>query len=274
LKIGRESELLKNLRALEAKPGAADALKAAAGPKWTYFYVLPATFDFNWHDVYQQRLDRDAGAAAHIEAAIRLKLKTEYKLPDKGLRIEVATARVDLFNEAYKFNAGERMARAKEYVGDGSVHAWRPENKRFLVRISESHSKELLSAFLSSHCPTITVLDVPQLPVFPMADRGLKQNHGALSPNGFDFATYEHFCNKNPRKVANPALDANRRDGIVLSLVSPLIFGVQASLAPKYLPSGLLDLSTLGTAFLDIIMVGGPLPLCSYHCGNIALTSS
>ena len=202
-------------------------------------------------------LDRDAGAAARIEAAIRLKLKTEYKVADKGLRIEVATARVDLFNEAYKFDFGERMARAKEYVGDGSVHAWRPENKRFLVRVSESHSKELLSSFLSSSHPTIVVLDVPQLPVFQMTDRGRQRYNGAVSPNGFDFATYEKYCKKNPRNVANPSLDANRRDGIVLSLVSPLIFGVQASLAPKYLPSGLLDLSALGTAFLDIIMVGG-----------------
>jgi len=236
-KIGQEAAVMDQLQSLEQRPGTAAALAAALAPKWTYFYVLPATHQGEWHDVYQQRLDRDDAAAERVEEAIRCLLKTK----DKGLKVEVATSRVDLWNEAYKHEGGTRISRAKKCVGD----AWVPENKRFLVRISEAHSKELVA----SPCSTIIVENVPRLPLVKLQDTRQKKYNGESSPNGFDFTNYEKFCKKK-----TPAAEANRRD-IVLSLCSPLLFSVQASLAPTLLPSGLFDLSALGTCFLDIIMV-------------------
>jgi hypothetical protein len=237
-KIGREAAVIDQLRTLEQIPGAAAARDAALAPKWLYFYVLPETHKGEWHDVFQQRLDRYEGAAQHVEEAIRCLLKTE----DKGLKVEVATARVDLWNAAYKYESGTRISRAKKFAGG----AWMPENKRFLVRISEAHGKELAAL----PCPTIKVKNVPELPLVKLQDRGVKYKYGgACSPNGFDFSFYELFCKKKLK-----AMDANRSD-IELSLCPALLFGVQASLAPTLSPSSSFDLSALGTCFLDIIMV-------------------
>lgn len=160
------------LQSLEQKPGTAAALAAALAPKWTYFYVLPATHQGDWHDVYQQRLDRDDAAAERVEEAIRCLLKTK----DKGLKVEVATARVDLWNEAYKHEGGTRISRAKKCVGD----AWVPENKRFLVRISEAHSKELVA----SPCSTIIVENVPRLDLVKLQDT--KKKSTTVNPARMD----------------------------------------------------------------------------------------
>jgi hypothetical protein len=203
----------------------AAADSATGAPEWTYFYVLPDSSSKFWHDVHQQRLDGDANAPGCIAAAIRAALKNP-----AGLQVEVKAVHVDLFNEAYAFTL--RGTSAPQFIARPKTHAagvWRPENKRFLARIKSS-SQLRYPAII-----TLTVLNVPAL------------RQGLVS--GFDFAYYERNKQKNVT-----AQQASTSPGIQLTLCLPLVFAVQASLAANRAPAP-LDLNTLGSAFLDIIMV-------------------
>jgi hypothetical protein len=217
---------------------AAAKARAAAHAKKvseTYFYVLPNTYSKEWHEVHQQRLDNDPHAADCIKAAIEEGIeKAGFGKPSAG-DVEVATAHVDLFNDAYTFGPDHsNICRPKVYEGVvDKQHRWRPENKRFLVRVNTPRFAEFFCRLR-----TIFVKNVKQLP--------------AATLQSYFFQSYE----KHHKKLEhNTAGSANVGD-IQLSLCSPFVFAVQGSLSPTYLPSAAsFDLNTLGTAFLDIIMV-------------------
>ena len=227
-----------------------------------YFFVLPPSNDVRWHDVHQQRLDSDAGAASKVRAAIVAKCP--------GLTqdaVEVVDVHVDLFNCAYTLY-NEKIYRPKVYVGlsasSPAVHQWRPQNKRFLLRVPVSHSRHVLDA-LSSRSPVpIVVKNVNPLPtklvaVPPWLDN--RKYDGLMCPLGIDFGNYEQRLRKEVK-----ATDANTQD-IALSLCSPYVFAVQVSLACPDQPSSQLDLNALGTAFLDIIKVQQPAFITPVHVG-------
>lgn len=163
-------------------------------------------------------------------------------------QVEVVELHVDLFNSAYmKFDGNtHRIHRPKVYVGPSAtsppVHNWRPQNKRFLVRVPLAHSHHLHSG------TSITVENVDQLPT-QLVTWSKSQYYNMPCPLGIDFEHYE----KSAKKAVG-ALDANAQH-VRLSLCSPFLFAVQASLACPDLPPSHVDLSALGTAFLDIIKV-------------------
>jgi hypothetical protein len=160
----------------------------------------------------------------------------------------VVELHVDLFNSAYmKFDGNtHRIHRPKVYVGPSAtsppVHNWRPQNKRFLVRVPLAHSHHVHSG------TSITVENVDQLPT-QLVTWSKSQYYNMPCPLGIDFEHYE----KSAKKAVG-ALDANAQH-VRLSLCSPFLFAVQASLACPDLPPSHVDLSALGTAFLDIIKV-------------------
>ncbi len=227
-----------------------------------YFYVLPQPNDVRWHDVHQQRLDSDSGAASKVRAAIVAKCPGLTKDA-----VEVVDVHVDLFNCAYTLY-NEKIYRPKVYIGLSAssppVHQWRPQNKRFLVRVPVSHSRHVLDA-LGSRCPIpIVVKNVNPLPTKLVTVPHWLENRkydGIQCPLGIDFANYESRLRKEVK-----APDANRED-IALSLCSPFVFAVQASLACPDQPSSQPDLNALGTAFLDIIKVQQPAVITAVHAG-------
>jgi hypothetical protein len=224
---------------------AASESASVAHPKThEYFYVLPNCRDDYWHDVYQQRLDSDDRAASKVKHAIL----ASFPLLQEN-QVEVVELRVDLFNSAYmKFDGNtHRIYRPKAYVGHSAtsppVHRWRPQNKRFLVRVPVAHSHHVRSGI------SITVENVDQLPT-ELVTWPKSRYFNMPCPLGIDFEHYE----KKAKKEVGLALDANAQD-VRLSLCSPFLFAVQASLACPHLPNSQVDLSALGTAFLDIIKV-------------------
>ena len=184
-------------------------------------------------------MDNDPRAADCIKTAIVEGIEQAgFGKPSPG-DVEVATAQVDLFNEAYTFGPQHsRICRPKVYEGVvAGQHRWRPENKRFLVRVNTPRFAEYFCRLR-----TILVKNVEQLP--------------AATLQSYFFENYETHHKKSI--TAGHANVGN----IQLSLCSPFVFAVQGSLAPTYVPSAVsLDVGTLGTAFLDIIMVM-PRALC------------
>lgn len=206
-------------------------MAGAAGHNWRYFYVLPDTRDNCWHDVHQQRLDSDGNAHMRVQEAI----VAATKLPSAS--VQVKAVHVDLFNDAYCFRDKSRsdfIARPKTFK-DG---IWKPENKRFLARISHSpsHSNFVIQVENVKH------LQVNQITCF-------------------DYSFYE----RDKKRNTICANDANLHAKIFLSVCSPLVFAVQASLAvvkPAVVNPAVatVDPAVLGTAFLDIVMV------CNCNC--------
>jgi hypothetical protein len=241
-------EQLQRTAAEEARVARSLAYKQArsadvATPTHEYFYVLPQETDQNWHIVHQLRLDSDADAASKVKAAIIAEFSS---IPPDA--VEVAAVDVDMFNNAFRFSHNDKekyICRSKKFSG----HEWRLENKRFLVRVASSPHSQLILQRLASLNPSdqpLCVKNVSQLATQPVAWQGSKY-FGQQSPYGKDFGKYETSAKKGVT-----ALDANSSD-ITLSLCSPLVFAVQGSLA--HAPSSAVDLSALGTAFLDIIKV-------------------
>jgi hypothetical protein len=216
-----------------------------AAPTHEYFYALPQDSDMHWHVVHQQRLDSDDNAASRVREAV---LAEFTGIPADA--VEVAAIDVDMFNNAFKFKDGgkEQICRSKKFSG----HEWRLENKRFLVRVKSLHSHHILRrlASLNPSDQPLRVQNVLQLATQLVihGDRR-SQYYQTQSPYGKDFERYE--TNSWPKKEIT-AVRANSGD-IPLSLCSPLVFAVQASLA--HAPSSPVNLSALGTAFLDIIKV-------------------
>jgi hypothetical protein len=205
-----------------------------AAPTHDYFYALPRDIDPSWHIVHQFRLDSDVGAASRVKAAI-MAIFLDGAPPDT---VEVAAVDVDLFNNAFKFkdeDDREHICRSKTYSGTNRSgdHTWRIENKRFLARVALSHS----------HIISNELIRRSQLP-----------------PNQRDIVIHlDKVQPLDPRLIAHcktkgliTASDANN-SRIVLTLCSPYVFAAQASLAQ--LTSSPVDLSALGSAFLDIIKV-------------------
>jgi hypothetical protein len=192
-------------------------MAAAADPNWQYFYVLPNSRDNCWHDIFQQRLDRDPNAHNLVQEAIRnaMGLNSE--------AVQVKAICVDLFNDAYcHYHQGNFIARPKIYT-EGK---WKLENKRFVARIQ--------------NLPP-SWLDASRIPT-TISVRGVAPLH-AIS---FDYSDYD-------KKKRISASAANAAPAIKLSLCWPLVFAIQASLAMK--PDAVVDHAALGSAFLDIIMV-------------------
>ena len=211
-------------------------------PTHEFFYALPQDTDANWHVVQQQRLDSDADAASKVRQAI---LAAFTGIPADA--VEVAAIDVDMFNNAFRFHGAhgdEQICRSKKYSG----HQWRLENKRFLVRVKSSHSHHILQRLASNSDLPLRVQNVPQLAT-QLVTRQQSRYYQTQSPYGKDFEYYEKHA--KPIKAIS-ALDANS-SSISLSLCSPFVFAVQGSLA--HAPSSAVDLSALGTAFLDIIKV-------------------
>ncbi len=211
-----------NLRSLSVGcKTASREMAGAAGHNWRYFYVLPDTRDNNWHDVHQQRLDSDGNAHVRVQEAI----VAATKLPSGS--VQVKAVHVDLFNDAYCFrdffSRTDFIARPKTYKGG----SWKPENKRFLARISHPPSHSNFA---------IQVENVKRLPVNQITC--------------FDYSFYERDKKRNTILAA----DANLHAKIHLSVCSPLVFAVQASLAVNPAVAA-VDPAVLGTAFLDIVMV-------------------
>jgi hypothetical protein len=239
--LKREDQLQQNLDALREQfprvarsiayeqAGSADVAK----PTHEYFYALPRETDPNWHIVHQLRLDSDADAASKVRAAIMANFPADTPLN----AVEVAAVDVDLFNNSFKFeeNGREHICRSKTYSGTNRSgdHIWRIENKRFLVRVEASHG----------HVISNELIRRSQLP-----------------PNQRDIAIHlDNVEQLDPHVIAHcknrgfiTPSDANA-GRIVLTLCSAYVFAAQASLTE--LTSSPVDLSALGTAFLDIIKV-------------------
>jgi hypothetical protein len=163
---------------------------------WHYYYVLPDARNSLWHDIHQQRLDRDPEAHVRVRTAIAKALG----LPLAA--VEVKAVCVDQYNDAYTFTpqggAGPRfIARPKTF--SAATGRWKPDNKRFLARVQMPHS---------SMAPIVKI------------DVG---NVARLPSIAFEYAYYE-------RNKVNAAT-ANSDAEIQLTLCSPLIFAVQAHLA-------------------------------------------
>jgi hypothetical protein len=162
---------------------------------WHYYYVLPDARNSFWHDVHQQRLDRDPQAHERVRTAIARALG----LPLAA--VEVKAVCVDQYNDAYTFTQGASAPRFIARPKTFSAGQWKPENKRFLARIQGPHS-----------IPT---------PIVKMDVGGVAR----LPSIAFDYEYYE----RNRVKAATANADAE----IKLSLCPPLIFAVQAHLANR-----------------------------------------
>ncbi len=226
--------------------GLADSSADVHRPSHEYFYALPQDFDESWHVVHQQRLDSDADAASRVREAILAEFTS---IPPDA--VEVAAIDVDMFNNAFRFvidHKDQQICRSKKFEGQ----QWRLENKRFLVRVRSADSSHILQRLSSkdSGIP-LHVQNVPQLATQLVTHQNNQTNlyYQKQTPYGKDFEYYETHSQPMKRVPADAANSGN----IILSLCSPFVFAVQGSLA--HAPSSAIDLSVLGTAFLDIIKV-------------------
>ena len=217
---------------------------AACDNSWQYFFVLPNTFKA-WHDVLQQRLDSDPNAHNHVRDAIRAGW---FRTDRFSHPVEVAAVNVDLYNQALTTSSGfypnikEFIGRSKKMVGG----RWHPQNKRFLVRIRLD--KDYVKP------PEIDVSGIAKL-----AESALP----TLSPDYKKILDQYGFQKKGIPHSSDEPKDVNAHEIIELSVVPALFFGLQVSVGvPMHQPQ--LELSSLGTAFLDLIMVRqAP---CGFYC--------
>jgi hypothetical protein len=217
---------------------------AACDNSWQYFFVLPNTFKA-WHDVLQQRLDSDPNAHNQVRDAIRA---SWFRTDRFSHPVEVASVNVDLYNQALTTSSGfypnikEFIGRSKKLVGG----RWYPQNKRFLVRIrlDQDHVKP----------PEIDVSGIAKL-----AESALP----TLSPDYKKILDQYGFQKKGSPRCSDEPKDVNAHEIIQLSVVPALFFGLQVSVGVP-MHQRQLELSSLGTAFLDLIMVRqAP---CGFYC--------